>query len=180
MSIVFVMTLLMMESAYAHLSLVDAMPNNLGVLIKHGQEMCFRSTVEKINPGSKVEILELSDIDGNEAKSVGNVIKADMSCADLDTDAVNRFGYVIQSTDKNLSYNFIGVGLLRRGISSHAENSPDARYPSDTLTFRVCNSLDGVHLTAWAGKPLFSDRVWHAYVYLDQDLVPDCSKRETQ
>jgi len=40
--------------------------------------------------------------------------------------------------------------------------------------FRNCASTEGVHATAWSGKPLSSTRRWHAYYYLGYDVEPDC------
>ena len=58
-------------------------------------------------------------------------------------------------------------------------------YRGDTVTlviepgrppweFRNCASTEGVHATAWSGKPLSSTRRWHAYYYLGYDVEPDC------
>jgi hypothetical protein len=41
--------------------------------------------------------------------------------------------------------------------------------------FRTCASSEGVHATAWSGKPLASRRRWHAYYYLGYDVEPDCT-----
>ena len=57
-----------------------------------------------------------------------------------------------------------------------ADLGGDAR----SVTFRSCTSREGVHLTAWAGKPLGGRRVWHDYYYLGYDVAPDCSRRDTQ
>jgi hypothetical protein len=39
---------------------------------------------------------------------------------------------------------------------------------------RSCTSLEGVHLTVWAGEPLKSRQLWHAYYYLGYDVEPSC------
>lgn len=48
-----------------------------------------------------------------------------------------------------------------------------------SLTFHSCTSADGVHLTAWRGKALGGDRLWHEYYYLGQDLEATCTAQET-
>lgn len=46
------------------------------------------------------------------------------------------------------------------------------------LSFRLCASAEGLHLTAWTGEPLAGERRWHAYRYLGYDLEPDCTDRD--
>jgi hypothetical protein len=63
---------------------------------------------------------------------------------------------------------------------------PTAQMHGDTVTlevehgkpawrFRTCASEEGVHATAWAGVPLNSRRLWHAYYYVGYDVEPDCT-----
>jgi hypothetical protein len=49
----------------------------------------------------------------------------------------------------------------------------------DVLNFRICASAEGLHLTAWDGKPLTGKRVWHRYYYLGMDLEPTCGEKDT-
>jgi hypothetical protein len=39
---------------------------------------------------------------------------------------------------------------------------------------RSCTSNEGLHLTVWAGVPLSTRRLWHAYWYLGYDVEPNC------
>jgi len=43
---------------------------------------------------------------------------------------------------------------------------------------RACTSSEGVHLTAWNGKPLAGERLWHQYIYLGYDVEPTCSEQD--
>jgi len=45
--------------------------------------------------------------------------------------------------------------------------------------FRTCASEEGIHATAWSGKPLSSTRRWHAYYYLGYDVEPDCTPADS-
>ena len=49
-------------------------------------------------------------------------------------------------------------------------------YPNAQV--RSCTSREGVHLTAWAGAPLTSQRLWHQYYYLGYDVEPSCDGRD--
>ena len=48
----------------------------------------------------------------------------------------------------------------------------------ERLTVRSCSSHEGIHLTAWRGKPLEGRRLWHAYWYLGYDVEPSCTEEE--
>jgi hypothetical protein len=45
--------------------------------------------------------------------------------------------------------------------------------------FRTCATEEGIHATAWSGKPLSSSRRWHAYYYLGYDVEPDCTPADS-
>jgi hypothetical protein len=44
---------------------------------------------------------------------------------------------------------------------------------------RACRSMEGIHLTLWAGEPLKAPRLWHFYHYVGYDMVPDCLPADT-
>jgi hypothetical protein len=50
----------------------------------------------------------------------------------------------------------------------------------ELVTVRSCTSQEGVHLTAWAGKPPDGRRLWHAYWYLGYDVEASCTVGETK
>jgi len=49
---------------------------------------------------------------------------------------------------------------------------------SSNIAFRSCTSREGVHLTAWQGKPLKGHRLWHEYFYLGYDVEPSCTPKD--
>ena len=67
---------------------------------------------------------------------------------------------------------------------------PNAQMRGDTVSlsveagktpweFRTCASTEGIHATAWSGKPLASTRRWHAYYYLGYDVEANCTGPDT-
>jgi hypothetical protein len=68
-----------------------------------------------------------------------------------------------------------GAGLKLRNGTVILPGS--GKWPPET--FRSCTTVDGVHLTVWRGEPLHSIRIWHAYYYVGQDLVPTCTDKDT-
>jgi hypothetical protein len=78
---------------------------------------------------------------------------------------------------------FVGIavvgaddGVTRSGGKASAQlpGAPAGK----RLTFRVCTSGEGMHMTAWSGKPLSGKRVWHAYHYLGYDVEPTCTPKD--
>ena len=47
------------------------------------------------------------------------------------------------------------------------------------ITFRSCESSEGVHLTVWSGVALEGLRLWHGYHHLDYGVEPNCTAKET-
>lgn len=60
--------------------------------------------------------------------------------------------------------------FFRAGHTAAARLSEEGH----VLNFRICASGEGLHLTAWDGKPLTGKRVWHCYYYLGYDMIPSC------
>jgi hypothetical protein len=59
-------------------------------------------------------------------------------------------------------------------VSLHLDGaSPDVRA-------RSCTSIEGLHLTLWAGEPLKAPRLWHLYYYVGYDLQPSCTPEDTR
>jgi hypothetical protein len=62
---------------------------------------------------------------------------------------------------------------IRRGsVSADLDNDRVAEH------FRVCTSMEGLHLTVWSGRPLKGKRQWHRYFYLGYDVEPNCTEAE--
>jgi len=78
---------------------------------------------------------------------------------------------------------FLGIAVVGAGdgvttsggkASAQLPNAP----AGNRLSFRVCTSGEGMHLTAWSGKLLAGKRVWHAYHYLGYDVEPNCKPKD--
>ena len=68
------------------------------------------------------------------------------------------------------------VGIVGGGDLPKVGHAFEWRSGSAPVTFTSCTSADGVHLGAWQqGR-----RVWHAYLYVGQDLTPDCTEAQAQ
>lgn len=67
-----------------------------------------------------------------------------------------------------------GPKPVQRGDTVMVEIEPG----QPPIQFRVCASTEGLHATAWGGRPLASPRRWHAYYYLGYDVEPTCSEKD--
>ena len=73
---------------------------------------------------------------------------------------------------------FVGTFNTRRLDSGAIVARLSAAYPDAQV--RSCTSQEGLHLTAWSGTPLTSQRLWHQYYYLGYDVEPSCDDREVR
>jgi len=48
------------------------------------------------------------------------------------------------------------------------------------VMMRECASGEGLHFTAWDGKPLVSARLWHFYYYAGIDMEANCKPKDFQ
>ncbi len=106
---------------------------------------------------------------------VGRLSK--LSCSHLGATPLDTLEYALDAPGDTIGSG-PGIAIIGR--------FPPAVLRGDTVTmaleagqpparFRSCASTEGLHITAWAGVPLRSRRLWHAYYYVGYDLEPDCN-----
>ena len=71
----------------------------------------------------------------------------------------------------------VGIVVVGRAEATRVGNAVNLRIAgiSTGIQARSCASMEGAHYTLWAGVPLQSVRVWHAYYYLGYDTEPTCT-----
>jgi hypothetical protein len=62
-----------------------------------------------------------------------------------------------------------------RVLHGVVEGKLDSR---DSVSFRACSSMEGLHFSAWMGGALKEKQVWHRYYYLGYDVEPTCKDRD--
>jgi hypothetical protein len=152
---------------------VAALDSSIGAVFKHGSRVCLR-----IRTAALASATALILVDPEAATVVGSAVvlgKAPGCGRD------HRDGYVIK-TARPLRGGFVLFGIIGAGNQVRIE----AGIPlvalansTGTLALHSCASADGIHLTVWKRHPLEGPRLWHDYVYLNQDLDPDCTDKET-
>ncbi|HSU07236.1 MAG TPA: hypothetical protein VLI93_16860 [Acetobacteraceae bacterium] len=148
----------------------------IGVAVAHGNSICFSIEHPGLpTPAAVTLILP----DSPQSIAQAEITGPGPGCPGLkNSDAV---GYKLRVTRGHVHDNIVMIGVLdgeavlRQGrvISKRPGNNDRVE------TFRSCTSADGVHLTVWRGSPLSGVRLWHAYYYLGQDLVPTCTDEDT-
>ena len=73
------------------------------------------------------------------------------------------------------------IAVVGRGEIARAGDVVALRIgnPARNVRVRSCASMEGLHLTLWAGEPLRSPRLWHSYYYVGYDTQPTCTPADT-
>ena len=104
------------------------------------------------------------------------------SASEAGWDSENTFYYSLSLSDEK-SEMLIGIAVIKSSKPAELKNelvSVDLNDDSKDEYFRVCTSMEGLHLTIWTGKPLKGNRIWHSYYYLPHDAKPNCTGTETE
>ena len=103
--------------------------------------------------------------------------KQETPCERLSYSVHEGASYVIQ-LPKGSPPVLVGIALPSENWSDVSGSKGTAKWRGDVVNFAECTSSEGVHLTAWRGVPLKSERLWHEYVYLGHDVEPTCTEAE--
>jgi hypothetical protein len=68
----------------------------------------------------------------------------------------------------------LGIAVLAPGASVSSVAHTDINRDGVAENYRACSSVEGIHLTVWAGEPLRGKRLWHYYHYVGYDMEPTC------
>jgi hypothetical protein len=145
---------------------------SLGVVMRHGDELCaylaaappaLEKRLGVVVPG-RLQTVAAASLDGG-----------DTTCHDEITPHMEAFRLHLRSG--TIPPRVAAIGIVGDANLSQAGQAFEWHLQSaQPVTFSSCTSADGVHLSAWQqGR-----RVWHAYVYVGQDLVPDCTQSQAQ
>jgi len=74
----------------------------------------------------------------------------------------------------------VAIVVIGRAEVTRVANSVRLRLkvPPTEVQARSCASSEGVHFTLWAGVPLKSRRLWHAYLYAGYDTESTCTPED--
>jgi hypothetical protein len=146
--------------------------DRIGAVFKHDKTICLRIANAHLAPKTR---LLLVDPDGTGGTAGAEVAGPAAACGQD-----HQRGYALRTTDEKVHGGAVLFGLLAPPDAvAITQGSSVVTFGQDHLALHACASVDGVHLTVWRDRPLNGPRLWHDYVYLGQDLEPDCQDKET-
>ena len=96
-------------------------------------------------------------------------------CPDRQAIATTETSYYRVTAD---GFTGLGIAVLMDSLQASAGGRIDIDRDGTLESYRTCASMEGIHLTAWAGEPLRSRRLWRYYYYLGYDLEPTCTEAD--
>ena len=148
----------------------------LGVISGSTGKPCLLVRNATVQPGQPVEILSA---DTPQSLRHTEIAAPDPDCAP-EGNSAGLYAYRLTTPISRSEGPFIGI-LNYSGPFSKGGDLLTADLDGDGVPeyFRACPSTEGIHFTAWKGRPLVGRRLWHQYYYLGYDLEPGCKAEET-
>jgi hypothetical protein len=155
--------------------------SHLGVVSKQSDSICLTINNSAPTPGTQVSLVALS---APQMIAQAEVLKANsVNCTKTDANDADSNRYELRMLHGEPRFSFPAVAILNgahpltiaRGLAS-----ADLDGDGHREYFRECTSSEGVHLSAWTGKPLVGKRRWHKYYYLGYDVEPNCTNKDTE
>lgn len=136
-------------------------------LVTVAQDSVCLTTAPGVRPPAQVTIIRLSD---------GRVATAELvsGTGPCPGDVSGSEGVSFRLRTSELTSGDVGVAVLTSGLALRGGKT-DLDGNGELESYRQCTSREGVHVTVWAGAPLSSPRVWHAYHQLGNDTEPNCT-----
>ena len=86
--------------------------------------------------------------------------------------------YRLQLTDSAAYGPFFALHGPRDALVMTPATASIVSDSGDPAIFRVCTSMEGLHMTLWEGAPLSGRRLFHRYVPLGMDVEPSCAEAD--
>jgi hypothetical protein len=170
-------------------ALENTLQSTMGV-VRNGYlgSPCLAIRTTAVRPGEEVGLVHVP--------LVGTRGRAAVAAARVDsvtsTDCNHDENRVASGAEDSVYKLTLSTGRLKSGDVYFAVRIPEGRIhvsgrtatvlidrTSRPITLRACTTDEGVHLTAWAGTPLSSKRLWHRYVHFESDFFASrCSRSD--
>ena len=132
-------------------------------------------------PNEKIVIV---DVDYNGQQTIKRASIVEKVSGDCSERGVNDKGgacYKLRAVSGNIDQFGAAFVIAKTSISfTNLKGRVSADLDKDGTQehFRVCTSMEGLHMTVWSGMPLKGKRQWHRYFYLGWDVEPNCKDGE--
>jgi hypothetical protein len=158
-----------------------AAAGSIGVAAAAGDgRICAAMSAPALAPGAALTLIQA---DGAQSLLYASVVRAIPGCERLERALVPGPYYLAQlsgvkTADAAALWVALSGKLPTRRVASGISVRLSPVYPH--VQVRSCTSREGVHLTAWSGTPLSTQRLWHQYYYLGYDVEPSCDHRDSR
>lgn len=142
-----------------------------GVVSARADTTCVRTARPSVSADRAFTIILLSD----EQRVISGQVGESLAACGYETAAQGQSLYRVNAP---AFAGNLGIAIFSDSVRVLGPGRIDVDRDGIAETFRTCTSVEGIHLTAWAGEPLRGRRLWHYYHYVGYDMEPSCSEAE--
>lgn len=145
-----------------------------------GTRLCFEAPDLGLAPGTPVTVVHPAFPQFSTPGKLGRRTKA--PCFPPPRASQDSMMYSVDAPGDTIGYRGVPIIILGKLATSATRGDTVSLVVEPGRPgwqFRTCASEEGIHTTAWSGKPLSSPRRWHAYYYLGYDVEPDCTPADS-
>jgi len=154
-----------------------SLSERIGVVSTKAGEGCLEIQNSSIGADSQIRIVSLS---GQQTTGIARLGFPASSCgSNRDAEHLNAYALRLEKDVRVGQIPAIGIvnyfGEIKRDgdlVSIDLDGDGQLEY------FHSCTSTEGIHFTAWKGRPLTGELRWHQYHYLGYDVTPTCTEAE--
>ena len=148
------------------------------VLMDARRDLCLAIPNAHLNAGDTLGVIELG-MEQQLAYRATIKAKRTEKCDEIRNLTQNDSWYTVELADTVMEFGSVMLGITGTQMMA-ADKAVSADLDGDGAPelFRVCTSMEGLHLTIWSGEPLKGKRRWHAYYYLGYDTEANCTRAD--
>ena len=153
--------------------------NRVGlVLMDARRDLCLAIPNANLDAGDTLGVVELG-MEQQLAYRATIKAKRTEKCDEIRNLTENDSWYTVELADTVMEFGSVMLGITGTQMTA-ADKTVSADLDGDGAPelFRVCTSMEGLHLTIWSGEPLKGKRRWHAYYYLGYDTEANCTRAD--
>jgi hypothetical protein len=147
------------------------------------EEKQLRLEIKNPNLAAHDEVVVVDPSEPQKIARAAIVEKVSGNCSEGGFNDDGGACYKLRTVSGKIDEPTIALGIAKTSASFAARKGRvSADLDNDRVAehFRVCTSMEGLHLTVWSGMPLKGKRQWHRYFYLGYDVEPNCTEGDTK
>ncbi|HKQ76434.1 MAG TPA: hypothetical protein VJ810_22255 [Blastocatellia bacterium] len=154
----------------------------IGILVLN-EDKQHRLEIKNPNlaPNEKVVIVDV-DYDGRQTIKRAEIVeKVSGVCSERGVNDKGDACYKLRAVSGDIDQSGAAFVIAKTSVpltNLKGRVSADLDKDGKQEHFRVCTSMEGLHMTVWSGTPLKGKRQWHRYFYLGWDVEPNCKDGE--